>query len=603
MRKHYEKLPFILSGAIFLFGFFTLYLWISSYNSWTLREHLKILAPLALELNFVLLIVAAGITIKTFLKTSHFSVLFSGIPRKIWLLLGLISISGLIVVMFVVPRSHRIYYDEDIYQNIAQNIAFTKGTGSHHGENYLDSLSSFWKRFVGRAGMCNEGKNEYGEYTCIRLEYNKQPNGWPYVLSVGFRLFGVHELVSFLTTNVIYLLSILTVFFLGYLLFNDYYPAIYASLIFALTPEVLIWSNTIAVEPSASFFSALAVLSILFFLKTRVQNVLFLSMVILAFAVQFRPESMMIIVVIGLLFLLVGRDEIKKGRFYLMLSILFILMIPHLVHLYAVKDLGWGGSGPKFSFAHFERNFKVNFLFYLRNMRFPVIFTILFFLGICLKSQVKISYLWKKKLVVIAWFLLFWGIFIFFYAGSYNYGADVRFSLLSSIPLSLFAGCGASFFVSNIKKRFNIFSFDYILTSVIIFSFISFLPFIRAITQEAWAARADHRFARQMAEVLPQGSIVLTHNPNMFLLWGKNAAQASLATEHRRYFNRFFYRYKGGVYFHYNFWCNVNDKLQNSFCKNILKRFDCTEVLSFKEKNYRYVLYKVERKSKSKREK
>ena len=42
------------------------------------------------------------------------------------------------------------------------------------------------------------------------------------------------------------------------------------------------------------------------------------------------------------------------------------------------------------------------------------------------------------------WFLLFWGIFIFFYAGSYNYGADVRFALVSYIPIALIAGYGAA---------------------------------------------------------------------------------------------------------------------------------------------------------------
>ena len=101
-----------------------------------------------------------------------------------------------------------------------------------------------------------------------------------------------------------------------------------------------------------------------------------------------------------------------------------------------------------------------------------------------------------------------------------------------------------------------------------------------------------------MAAALPDDAVALTHNPNMFLLWGKNAAQASLATEHSSSFKRLFYRYKGGIYLHYNFWCNVPDKLQNSFCTNILERYDCTSVMSFKEQNYTYELYKVHKKKK-----
>ncbi|MDX1779621.1 MAG: hypothetical protein R3339_12130, partial [Thermodesulfobacteriota bacterium] len=208
----------------------------------------------------------------------------------------------------------------------------------------------------------------------------------------------------------------------------------------------------------------------------------------------------------------------------------------------------------------------------------------------------------KEKLVILLWFLLFWGIFIFFYAGSYNYGADVRFSLLSAIPIALIAGNGTEAIHNLLNRRFKITAGAVILPLLIVFSFLPFIPFVRALTQEAWGARADHRFAREMAEAVPDDGVILTHNPNMFLLWGKNAAQASLATEHPSYFKRFFYRYKGGVYLHYNFWCNVPDKLQNSFCTNILERYDCTPLMSFNEQNYTYELYKVEKKKKKKKD-
>ena len=100
----------------------------------------------------------------------------------------------------------------------------------------------------------------------------------------------------------------------------------------------------------------------------------------------------------------------------------------------------------------------------------------------------------------------------------------------------------------------------------------------------------------EMAKLLPEDSVVLTHNPNMFLAWGHNAAQASLATEQQAYFGDFFSRYKGGVYFHYNFWCNVDDPLQRSFCTNLLSGYNSTQVVQYQEKNYKYALYKIEKK-------
>jgi len=95
----------------------------------------------------------------------------------------------------------------------------------------------------------------------------------------------------------------------------------------------------------------------------------------------------MIVAVVGLVILLFAPGELKKGRFYLCLAIFFILIIPHIVHLYAVKDMGWGASGPKFSAQYFQGNFVSNFLHYFKNQQYPLLATIFFFLGIVLKND------------------------------------------------------------------------------------------------------------------------------------------------------------------------------------------------------------------------
>ena len=50
-----------------------------------------------------------------------------------------------------------------------------------------------------------------------------------------------------------------------------------------------------------------------------------------------------------------------------------------------------------------------------------------------------------NALSMVLYFLLFFGIYLLFYAGSYNYGADVRYSLMTYPPLAVLggAGCGA----------------------------------------------------------------------------------------------------------------------------------------------------------------
>jgi hypothetical protein len=42
----------------------------------------------------------------------------------------------------------------------------------------------------------------------------------------------------------------------------------------------------------------------------------------------------------------------------------------------------------------------------------------------------------------------------------------------------------------------------------------------------------------------------------------------------------------------------VPDRLQNSFCENILDKYDSTLIVSFKEKDYEYRMYRIKKKKK-----
>ena len=68
-----------------------------------------------------------------------------------------VLVFAFVLVCFVAPRVHRIYYDEDIYANVGQNIALAD-------QNGVSDCGSF----------------EYGEYTPHWLRYNKHPSGWPF---------------------------------------------------------------------------------------------------------------------------------------------------------------------------------------------------------------------------------------------------------------------------------------------------------------------------------------------------------------------------------------------------------------------------------------
>jgi predicted membrane-bound mannosyltransferase len=78
----------------------------------------------------------------------------------------------------------------------------------------------------------------------------------------------------------------------------------------------------------------------------------------------------------------------------------------------------------------------VNFWFYFADERFPAMIGIAAVIGMLSRDRIR------ERLVVLVYFLCFWAIFVFFYAGSYNYGADIRYSLMSYIPLPVLAGVG-----------------------------------------------------------------------------------------------------------------------------------------------------------------
>ena len=107
--------------------------WLATGDSISLKEDLRFIMPRALEWTFLLMV--AG-----------FAVNFRGIrdllpPRRFVALA--VFFAALVTVSFLPSRTHRIYFDEDIYQNVAQNI--------------------LWE---GRSQMCNEGMIQAGLFTC-----------------------------------------------------------------------------------------------------------------------------------------------------------------------------------------------------------------------------------------------------------------------------------------------------------------------------------------------------------------------------------------------------------------------------------------------------
>jgi len=113
------------------------------------------------------------------------------------------------------------------------------------------------------------------------------------------------------------------------------------------------------------------------------------------------------------------------------------------------------------------------------------------------------------------------------------------------------------------------------------------------VTEEAWAARADVRFARDFASRLPMDSYVLTQNPGMFQVWGVSAGQMSRAVASPNYTAWLVRQHPGGVYVHWNFWCNVQEPSQPELCRRALALGRTALAAEYRERDQRFAFYRL----------
>jgi hypothetical protein len=153
--------------------------------------------------------------------------------RRLLLAAAAVGALAWVLSSSLAPRTNRIYYDEQIYLGIAQNLTDLR-----------------------LAQMCNDGTVEYGRLQCWRSDFNKEPNGYPYLLSLVFRAVGVGDSGAFVFNNFVAAVSAFLVVLLGAMLFDDRYAAVLSGLVLTLLPMQLWWTNTAAAEPSAAMWCA-----------------------------------------------------------------------------------------------------------------------------------------------------------------------------------------------------------------------------------------------------------------------------------------------------------------------------------------------------------
>jgi len=328
-------------------------------------------------------------------------------------------------------------------------------------------------------------------------------------------------------------------------------------------PEQLVWSATGAAEPSASLAAVAALLAAACFVRSRSSTALAGVAIATAYAVQFRPESLLIVLVVVLLLWQRAPDEVATPRMIWAGLLFLALTAVHIGHIVAVRNEGWGTTQERMAVAFAAQNLHVNGWFYLRDARFPAVMTLLAVAG-CAAPRVRTG-----RATIAAYFLVFFVVTLFFYAGSYDYGADVRYSVIVNPPIAVAAGLGAAWLLRSVRRHPLRIALCAVLAAAVAWQYLVLsIPVVLAKTDSAWAARADVDFAKSFVARLPKDAYVLTHNPGMFQVWGVNAGQMSLATN-PRFLDDLTGRFSGGVYLHWNYWCNTQDPVHRDLCARV----------------------------------
>lgn len=500
---------------------------------------------------------------------------FAGVSRKVWAAVFIIFVIAMFMHAFVAPLTHRVYFDEDIYANIGQNILLE-----------------------GKGILCNRGVLEPQPH-CYEYILNKQPMGHQFLFSVVYAIFGVNELPLHIMTMLLGALASVFLFTTAYLLTKRTDVGLFAALMLALTPVVIQWSATISAETYLLFFSLMSMTFLLIYVQQAKQKIsmLLLAAVSFAYTLQLRPEGYLILIPAALVLVFYDKnlkEKIGKLSFVVPIAVMFLLAMPTIIHTTsAINRDPWGSdNGHVFGLEYLNNNISVNTGFFFENSHFPMIFTLLAFLG-------GAVVLWKKdyKLasLLLVWFFVFFIIYGLFYAGSFEYGVDERFSDTLYPALLIFAGIGV-YSIKDLLVRKTKLSKNaafVLLSIVLVVVFIPFYSFTSQIGEQATVARVQHDFAYSIRSEIPKNCIIMDHVPSIWLVMGYPSMQTWFGQNQE--VMDWAFNTTDCVMFYEAYWCGA-EPYKSTVCKYMHDNYNLTEFKSVNVLDRTLILYNVTRK-------
>ncbi len=532
-----------------------------------------------------------------------------------------IALALLVVLFFVVFSSlyvhpvEQLYFDETIYQEIALSIMH-----------------------AGNALWCQYG-TAYLNW-CEGYQIYHDPVEISFYLAIFFFLFGISSQTAYVMSLFMGALSIFLVFTLGTNLLGKR-AGLASAAVFALIPEVFIWSRTQAIPNMLFMASALlAFNAYVVYDRDKSSASLALMLFSLGIAVYSRAEAILLvpIMVALVVYRSVSINGLRKGldrllasdsvRNLLIILLFFVIILPEIYYVIGQArspDYGNGylcgmQSNATFSLGNLKCNIVPNVNFFLGAFRalgyYPTYFSIITTIAAIVGAMLMLYKGTKKGLpfaLLALWILAFHAFYDAFYAGSVNFGVDVRFMLILYPPIALFAGFGIASiseeFVNYIpyfkkKKNMGARKTAQEIAFVALILVFAVLPFYNAISiitvspsrmpQQAMAL-GYMNFVNQNVNLVPNNCLVYTFDPDVWVIRNRSAIEIGYLQANTTNSSAFASRFSCFV-FDQGYWCTTPE-FRNSTCGSDIQKYNARLIVGEKSPNGidNYSLYYITR--------
>jgi 4-amino-4-deoxy-L-arabinose transferase-like glycosyltransferase len=252
----------------------------------------------------------------------------------------------------------------------------------------------------------------WNQTDCLNLEDLEHPWGYPFLLSLMFRITGIDSTNAMIFSSFLNSMVIVLIFMICYLLFKNELTSLISSLVFAVIPIERVMAATTNAEPVSEFFVACTLVAFLLSMKIDTKEIWVLFLLILSYSLKVKQENAILLIILPIgLFLLDYKISFRKmTKLLLPIAIFLLVSIPFFV--FVINHALHGYYGPPTSIP--VPAFHINYFlvsapkyanYYFTKKYFTPFLSGLFFAGLFILSFRNKKYNFLRFLFL-AYFLL-----------------------------------------------------------------------------------------------------------------------------------------------------------------------------------------------------